>query len=206
MSSDSHYASGRISSINHRVSKNDKEYYLLIIRFNIPFKTKYLKFCVWNDNKLNYANHVDARANEGDDVYVSYYYEGHFPILTSIHFIEGGLGDCPCCFAFYEQNYSTQPRNCPDCQHISSKDRKERIDSKLQLIDKKMKYFKYSQGLCLKLFDETTGLNYSTTIFEKNPIFESVVKFELKKSYRVVGWKENGKFSDIDIVDVYDEL
>ena len=204
MSSDIHHAIGRIVSMRHRVSKNNEGYTLLVIRCNIPYKTTYLKFCVWNDNKLNYNG---SRANEGDDVSVNYTYEGTFPILSSIQFIDGGLGECFRCFAFREQNYSAQLMECPDCLSISSNQQRERINLTLTLVQKTVKPFKYSRGLCLKFVDRVTDRYYNATIFEKNPLFPSVSGIEILKNYRVFGWEENiSKFSDIDIVDVYDEI
>ena len=201
MSSD-YYIRGRILSITQRRSQHDKPYILLVIQYNIPYKTKYIKFCLWDDSQLMYN---DIRMKEDDAVEVLYRYEGSYPTLSLMTLSEGN-DVCFRCYAFHEQA-NAQRMDCEYCRTMRYEDHKVRLDLKLKLVEKTVKPFKYSSGLCLKFYDVSSSLYYEATIFEKNPLFHMFSGIKLLNDYQVIAWKENGSmYNRMDIVEILDVI
>ena len=198
MMSSQFHIRGTIHSDTKRISQNGEGYTLLVIRYNIPFKTMYLRFCIWDDNMLVHNN---IRFKEGYAVDFMYEYAGHFPILSHTTLSEGH-DVCFRCYAFHEQA-NAQRMECEYCRSIRYEDHKERLALKVKLVEKTVKPFKYSSGLCLKFFDVKSSLYYEATIFEKNPLFNMISGIELLNDYQVIGWKENNSvYNRVDVVDI----
>ena len=190
---------GSIFSITRHTSQNDKLYIILVIRYNIPFDTKYLKFCVWDESKLT---HNGVQLKKDDTVIVNYHYDGCYTVLDEIEPQQYDV--CFQCFMFHQQIDSQRF----ECEYCSSKfltePARKRLTLDLKVVEKTTKSFKYSLGLCLKFLDETTKTYYNATVFENSPLYDLVSKSALLKTYSVHAWKDfNSEYNTIDIVDIF---
>lgn len=169
---------GRILTLfNHT-----KGYTVLHIQQNVPFKSKYLKFYLLDVSML-------GDLKEGDDVLVSYHYQGH---MTALDTIERSVHvECHRCKTFIEEIKQMEF----DCCEKAVKRRY--INKQLELVEKMVKNFKFSKGLCLKFVDGEG--EYRAIIFENSPLFTKLSDVEPLKSYTVAGWEES-MYDNIDIV------
>ena len=190
---------GKIFSTTRLTSKNDNIYILLVIKYNIPFKTKYIKFCIWDESKL-LSDGVQLKENA--QVYITYHYDQSYPLLDEIKPQEHD--ECFRCFTNLEQA-DAQRMGCQFCGMMRYEDHRERLDLNLKLIEVNIQSFKYSLGVCLKFYDEGTKLYFNATIFENCPLYRFVKETRTLNYYRVIAWKENNSvYNTIDIADIFE--
>lgn len=185
-------ALGKISQI----SETEKVYKRLVIATNIPYKTKLLKFNVWDETKLQ---HKTGTFQVGDTVRVNYHHE-KFLKLVSVK--STNIDYCGVCYSYFEEERDRQKIDCGNCSLIPNDERKERVDAYLKLTSNNLKDFQYSKGRCLGFVHELTGEKYGSVIYENQPLFLKTNNLELK-IYNVVGWTNNKFDHFIDIVDIY---
>ena len=186
----------------YEISRSNRGYTKLVITVNIPFKTKYLTFCIWDDTQLVYKG---KPFKEGDSVRVEYYYQDNLPIFSSM--TPEPIDLCPICFCFLEQ-ISAQRMDCQYCSTYATEQYKERINQSLKLIYNSTKagfQFYRSREQCMSFINDSTGEVFNCAVYESSPLFSKVGALELLNIYTVVGWKENSTFkcSMLDVIDIY---
>ena len=183
----------------YEISRSSKGYTKLVITVNIPFKTKYLKFCIWDDTQLVYKG-VSFR--EDDEVRVDYYYQENFPRFSSM--TPQPIDMCPICFCFHEE-IDAQRMDCQYCSTYDTAQCKERVNQSLKLVSHSIKNYRYSRGQCMVFINDSTGEVFNCVVYESNPLFSKLGALELLNLYTVVGWKENPSFkcNTLDVIDVY---
>ena len=160
---------GRILTLYH----HEKDYTVLHIQYNIPFKSKYLKFYLLDASKL-------GNLKEGDDVLVDY----HGSVLDEIKRTDHV--ECKNCKTFLEVE---QPHGCENAV------KRQPINKQLTLVEKSIREFKFSKGLCFKFSDAED--EYYARIFENSPLFTKFMYMDMGL-YNVVGWR--CMYNNIDIV------
>ena len=180
--------------MEQRLAVNGQKYMLLTIKFNAPFATKYLRFCIWDEMKLV------GMKNLSDNVKVTYCYEGAFPVLKSIIPSEGH-DECYQCRAFHEP-HDAQMMTCNFCRSIPHDEHKERLYTKLKLVEKSVRSYKYSKGLVLK-FVMHNEFCYYTTIYENHPLFDKYNNLDTMKLYNVIAWTTPKYAGIMDLICVF---
>ena len=183
----------------YEISRSSKGYTKLVIIVNIPFKTKYLKFCIWDDTQLIYKG---TPFREDDSVRVDYYYQDNFPRFSSM--TPQPIDMCPICFCFHEET-DAQRMDCQYCSTYATEQYKERVNESLKLLSNSTKNCRYSRGQCMVFINDSTGEVFTCIVYESNPLFSKLGELELSNLYTVVGWKENPSFkcNTLDVIDVY---
>ena len=183
----------------YEISRSSKGYTKLVIIVNIPFKTKYLKFCIWDDTQLIYKG---TPFREDDSVRVDYYYLDNFPRFSSM--TPQPIDLCPICFCFHEET-DAQRMDCQYCSTYATEQYKERVNESLKLLSNYTKICRYSRGQCMVFINDSTGEVFTCIVYESNPLFSKLGELELSNLYTVVGWKENPSFkcNTLDVIDIY---
>ena len=184
----------------YEIARSSDGYTKLVITVNVPFKTKYLTFCIWDDAQLVYRG---TPFKEGDSVRVEYCYQDNFPRFSSM--TPKPIDLCPICFCFLEQ-INTQRMDCRYCSTYAAEQCKERINQSLKLIANSTKNYQHpSRGQWMSFANDSTGEFFNCVVYESSPLFSKVGAFELLNMYTVVGWKENPSFkcSMLDVIDIY---
>ena len=184
----------------YEISRSSKGYVRLVITVNTPFKTKYLKFCVWDDTQLIYRG---VSFKEGDSVRVDYYYQDNFPRFSSM--TPQPIDLCPICFCFHEET-NAQRMDCQYCSTYAVEQYKERINHRLKLVANYTKNCLYSRGQCMTFIIDSTGEVFNCVVYESNPLFSKLGALELLNLYTVVGWKETPNYkvcNMLDVIDIY---
>jgi hypothetical protein len=178
------------------LSTVDQGYRRLAVAVNLPFRTKVLKFNVWNDNLLQKETLEPYK--EGDDVAVDYHYQGSYLRLNGLKPIL--LDSCPICYTYREAT-DAQRIDCLECDSIPEDSKKTRVNCRMRLTSKSKKQYMYSLGFRLQLVPEgEEGKTYTAVIFENNLLFPKVPMFKTGENYFVVGWISNNL---LDIIDIY---
>ena len=184
----------------YEISRSSKGYTKLVITVNIPFKTKYLTFCIWDDTQLVYKG---KPFKEDDSVRVEYYYEDNFPRFSSM--TPEPIDLCPICFCFLEQ-INAQRMDCQYCSTYAAEQYKERINQSLKLVSNSTENYQHrSREQCMSFINDSTGEVFNCVVYESSPLFSKVGALELLNIYTVAGWKENPSFkcSMLDVIDIY---
>lgn len=182
-------------------------YTKLILANQVPWKTQYLSFCVWNKKKLM-NHHDDKTYGIGDAVLVEYKRPGRFLRLLSLKPTK--VVACTVCGSFQEIQFDLQQvdqkHNCNTCS-LYDADKRDRLAGELVLIANNERECAYSKGRCLTFVNEMTDELYFSWSFPNKPYFEVLSALETRKLYRVKGWiKEHtndGNFV-IELTDVPD--
>ena len=167
-----------------QLEETEGGYYKLVIRIQIPFDFKFLRFYIWNIKRLNIN---DEMLMVGENVKISYE-KGKFLKLKSIERVSLDL--CEICGAYSERN--GVPIACDQCSDISKDCIKKRIDSDLKLIAKTEKQYTYSLGRRLTFVDKDNENYYFTIVYENEPMYPITDGLQLKKIYSVKGWEMCG--------------
>ena len=139
------------------ISQSDKGYFKLTIAVNTPFKTRFLKFCLWDNEPLKYKG---ESFKEGNSVRVNYYHQDNFPKFLSME--PQPIDQCPKCFTFYEGS-DAQRIDCPEYCSTHT-EIKERVDKTVKLVSNTIKSFRYSPGRCLVFIDDNSSETFQCTI------------------------------------------
>lgn len=180
----------------YQIYDTQKGYVALVIATNVPFKTFWKKFNIWNLDKLE--NQFGDNFKDGDFVKFSYDVDAQFPKLETIELTS--LDSCFICHAYYREE-NAQRLSCGMCYGAEKLDR---VNDSLKLVCAKLKQYEFSKGLSLTFLEELTDVLYIACIFANNPLYNEVLKLKTGSVYQVGGWKtrrlENGNFF-IDLVD-----
>ena len=187
------------------IEESNNGYTKLILANQVPWKTRYLSFCVWCKKKL--LKDDGAYYRQGDTVLVEYKQPGKFMKLVSMKPTEVTV--CWVCGSYLELQFGQtldQKPNCNSCS-LYDADLRARIDSQLVLIANNEKECTYSKGRCLTFVNEMTNELYFFWTFPNKPYFKVFSAMEIKKLYRVKGCitkhTDYGNFV-IDLTDVPD--
>ena len=184
---------GRIFELEY----SEKGYRRLTVSVNIPFKTKLMRFNVWDDNLLK--TELGENFKVGDEVRVVYNYKNTF--LNLIEMSPSSVDMCPICFTTIEAT-NAQIVDCLRCTSIPESDHKIRLNVQMMLMASTLKQYLYSNGYRLELHLEEQNKTYTSVIFENNLLYNSIKDLKVGNKYFVVGWKSpNSGF--IDLVDIY---
>ena len=189
------------------IEESDNGYAKLILSHQVPWKTRYLSFCVWNKKKLLDEYNDEIPYTVGDTVLAEYKKLGKFLKLVSLKAIN--VAACWICGSFLELQFGQKLDRKPNCNTCSlyDDDLRARINSDLVLIANNEKECTYSKGRCLTFVNEMTDELYFTWTFPKKPYFKVLSALEIKKLYRVKGWiskhTDDGNFV-IELTDVPD--
>ena len=170
----------------------DKGYTRLTIVYNIPFKTKTLKFNAWNEDML-------SSCEEGETVKVVYTYKNSFPHLLAID--RALIDSCQICHTFMEA-LDAQRIECEGCSSIPKDQHKTRINAMMKLISLEPKQYMYSTGLRLEFLLEIEKKRYTYVIFENSLLDRISHDLKIGEKYFVVGWKSTQPGCFLDIVDI----
>ena len=185
----------------YEISQASKGYFKLTISTNLPFATKFLKFCLWDNSQLS---HDGKLFKQGDQIIVNYYYQDIFLRLVSM--IPQPFDECPVCSCFYEMS-DAQRIDCSQCSNYAKDQVKERVHSSLTLVANWVKDCKYSKGQSMVFIDNDTKKTLNCIVYENHPIFSKLANIQLLNEYTVIGWKQscnNLKInSKVDVIDIY---
>ena len=180
----------------YHIRDSEKGYISLVIGINVPFKTLWKKFNIWNLKKLN--NQFGDNFKDGDFVKFSYHVDGHFPKLDTMEAIT--LDSCFICHAYYREE-NAQRLSCGMCYGV---EKLGRVNDSLKLVCARVKQYEFSKGLTLTFLEELNDVLYIACVFEKNPLYNEVLKLKTENIYHVGGWEtkrlDNGNFF-IELVD-----
>ena len=180
------------------VKPMDKGYKRLEVAVNAPFRTKRLKFNIWNDNLLLKETSEPYKA--GDTVALDFHVQGSYLRLNNLKPMD--LDSCPICYAYREAT-DAQRLDSPCCELIPEESRKTRIDCRMMLQSKCKKQYMYSEGMKLQLApveEEEDVKTYTTVIFENSPLYSKVPALKTGNIYCVIGWVSKKL---LDIIDIY---
>lgn len=179
------------------IDPNVKGYTRLTISTNIPFKTKLLKFNVWDTLLLKKSTLEPFKI--GEEVHVKYSYKNTFPQLVSMELSR--IDNCPICFSSLE-GIDSQRWECEGCRLIPEDEHKKRVNKQMQLVSKSLKEYDHCKGYRLEFYCASEHKAFNTVIFEGNFVYKEINKLRVGDTYWVVGWvTQNGRF--LDIVDIY---
>ena len=179
------------------ITPNPKGYTRLTISTNIPYKTKYLKFNVWDSLLIQKPTTEPFRIGEG--VQVEYTYQGVFPRLTLMQ--EAAVDNCPICLTTLDA-IDSQRWECESCANIPDEDRKKRVTAQMLLVSKKVNQYKSSKGCKLELNWVKENKTFTPVIFESSFLFNAINKLRAGSVYWIVGWlAQNDRY--LDVVDIY---
>ena len=178
----------------------EKGYTKLVLLVNIPYKTQYLTFALWNPKKFLGG---DDSLKVGDCVLARYHYNGHFTHMDEMTKMIR-FDSCPICWCNLEA-MDAQRIECPECSTISEEERKERVSDKMTLVSKELKEYRYSSGYKLNFVDVSEQKGYVCIVFKSSPLFEKIDELKVSQTYHVVGWKNTGDFKchPLDIVNIF---
>lgn len=179
------------------ITPNAKGYTRLTISTNIPFKTKLLKFNVWDSLLLEKPTMEPFRIGEG--VQVQYFYRDVFPQLSEM--VEAAVDNCPICRTTLEA-IDAQRWECDACKSIPDEQRKKRVNARMLLVSKKLNAYKNSKGYKLELYWVGEDKTLTPVIFESNLLFNAIDKLSTGTMYWIVGWlAANDRY--LDVTDIY---
>ena len=180
------------------INPNTKGYTRLTISTNIPFKTKLIKFNVWDTILLKRSSTMKP-FKVGEEVLVQYSYKNGYPQLVSM--VPTRVDNCPVCYSSLE-GIDAQRLECDGCRLIPENEHKKRVNTQMQVISKTPKQYSNSAGIQLELYSENDNKAFAPVIFPSNLAFQTVENLKVGHKYWVVGWiASNGKF--LDVVDIY---
>ena len=111
------------------INPNTKGYTRLTISTNIPFKTKLIKFNVWDTLLLKKPG--STRSNTmipfkvGEEVLVEYSYKDGYPQLVNL--VSARVDNCPVCYSSMEGiDAQRMEVGCDDCRLIPEDEHKRR--------------------------------------------------------------------------------
>ena len=185
------------------INPNTKGYTRLTISTNIPFKTKLIKFNVWDTLLLKKPGSTRSSVmipfKVGEEVQVEYSYKNSYPQLVSM--VASRIDNCPVCFSSLE-GIDAQRLECDGCRLIPEEEHKKRVNTQMQVVSKTLKQYSNSAGIKLELFSENDNKAFAPVIFPNNVAFQTVENMKIGHKYWVAGWiAPNGKF--LDVVDIY---
>ena len=177
----------------------EKGYTKLVLLVNIPYKTIYLTFILWDQKKFLGG---DDPLGVGDFVLAKYHYNGNFTQLDEMTKMIS-FDSCPICWSNLEA-MDAQRIDCPGCSTIPEAESKGRVSERMKLISKTLKEYRYSAGYKIEFVDENQK-GYVCVIFKNSPLFEKIDELSVSQSYDVIGWKNKGDFKchPLDIVNIY---
>ena len=98
----------------------DKGYTRVTVATNIPFKTKKIKFNVWDSMLLKKETMENFKVK--DEVYVQYSYRNGYPQLINMR--SARIDNCPVCFTSLE-GIDAQRMDCEACRLIPEAEHKK---------------------------------------------------------------------------------
>ena len=187
------------------INPNTKGYTRLTISTNIPFKTKLLRFNVWDTIQLKRPGSTRSNAmipfKVGEEVQVEYSYKDGYPQLVNM--VSARVDNCPVCFSSLEGiDAQRMEVGCDGCRLIPEDEHKKRVNTQMQVVSKTLKQYSNSAGIKLELYSESENKAFAPEIFPSNFVFQTAENMKVGHKYWVVGWiAPNGKF--LDVVDIY---
>ena len=174
-----------------------KGYTRLTIATNIPFKTRYLKFNVWESRLLKKPTMEPFKI--GEEVQVDYHVKNNYPQLDSM--ISAAIDNCPVCYSSLEA-INAQRIECLGCSTIPEAEHSRRVNTQMKLVSYSLKEYQNSKGYRLELYSAAEDKTFTPVIFENNLLFSGISNLKVGEAYFVVGWEgANGYFFDVD--DIY---
>ena len=171
-------------------------YTRLTIAHNIPFKTKTIKFNVWDELLLKKS--TGEKFKLGDEVQVLYTYRRGFPQLVNM--FATSIDNCPVCWSSLEA-IDAQRMDCTACNLIPQDEHKTRINTHMKLIACVFNKYGRSSGYRMEFYDSENNKAYAFVIFANNKLFHAVPHMKVDDSYQVIGWlAPNKRF--LDVVDI----
>ena len=134
-----------------------------------------------------------------DIVDVTYENNGKFPVLTAMEPAPADILTCRICFMHYTPKAiaTRSAQNCPYCSHLTRP--KSILQERFLLVEKTVRKFKFSKGLCLKFRHENQVI--CTTVFANSPFRK--MRFIKGKYYNVTAWATKS-IQNLHIVELYD--
>ena len=174
----------------------DKGYTRVTVATNIPFKTKKIKFNVWDSMLLKKETMENFKVK--DEVYVQYSYRNGYPQLINMR--SARIDNCPVCFTSLE-GIDAQRMDCEACRLIPEAEHKKRVNESMKLTACAFKKYQNSNGYRLEVYSAEENKNFAFVVFENNALYDGVPDMKVGDSYRVVGWlSPNNRF--LDVVDI----
>ena len=175
-------------------SNSVKDYHMLSVLVDIPFKTEVLKFHGWSTNLLH-KNESGELFQKGDGVQLEYHCEDNRLCLDKMDIAK--IDNCPVCYSTVPAT-DTQRIDCNGCQDLPLHLHKIRIDKVMTLLSLKVKDYLYSSGYRLELQarDEQTS-SYGVVFPNKRLIYSLASNLKVGQSYHIQGWK-SGHLLDIN--------
>ena len=175
----------------------EKRYTRLTITTNIPFKTKDLKFNVWDSLLLTKETMEPFKI--GEEVEVQYSFKNDFLQLTNM--IPAAIDNCPVCYSSLEA-MDAQRIMCLGCSAIPEAEHSKRVNAQMKLVSFNLNEYESSKSYKLKLYFSDGDKTFTPVIFENNKIFKIIPELRVGDSYFVIGWiASNGRF--LNILDIY---
>ena len=158
MSISTHTALGEIV----KAELMEKGYLKLVLLVNIPYKTVYLTFILWDQKKFLGG---DDSLCIGDCVLAKYHYNANFTRLDEMNKVMR-FDSCPICWCNLEA-MDAQRIDCNGCSTISEAESKERVAERIRLTSKSLKEYRYSTGYKIEFVDENQK-GYVCVIFKNS--------------------------------------
>ena len=183
--------------VNELYPVSAKGYTRLTIATNIPFKTRKIKFNVWD--KMLLRKNTGESFKLGEEVQVQYGYRRGFPQLMEMQAVS--IDNCPVCWASLE-GINAQRTDCAACSLIPEDEHKKRINTEMKLTACAYKKYEKSNGYRVEFYDAAENKSFTFVIFENNSLYATVPDMKVGDSYRVIGWlAPNNRF--LDVVDIH---
>ena len=183
--------------VNQLYAVADKGYTRCTVATNIPFKTKKLKFNVWDMMMLKKETMESFKV--GDEVEVQYSYRNGYPQLINMR--SACIDNCPVCFSSLEA-IDTQRMECVGCAQIPEDEHKRRINHSMKLTACAFKKYAKSNGYRLEFYLTEENKCFAFVIFENNSLYDTIPDMKVGECYNVIGWlSPNNRF--LDVVDIH---
>ena len=185
--------------VNQIYAVPDKGYTRVTVATNIPFKTKKVKFNVWDTMLLKKETFENFKV--GDEVHVQYSQRKGFPHLINMR--SAWVDNCPICYTSLE-GINAQRTECDSCRLIPEDEHKKRVNDLMKLTACAYKKYKNSNGYRLEFYYTEENKSFYFVIFENNTLYDNVPDMMVGESYRVTGWlSPNKRF--LDVVNIHQE-
>ena len=178
------------------IKKDNKGFTCLTLCNPNVFKKHFITFCIWN---LDDLKHEGQQMMVHDIVDLKYQTNGKFPVLTTMKPAPADILTCRLCFMHYTPKTiaTRSAQNCPYCLGLTRP--KNILQDRFLLVQKSVRKFKFSKGLCLKFRYENQII--CTTVFANSPFHK--MRFIKGKYYNVTAWVTKS-IQNLQIVELFD--
>ena len=178
-------------------SVDNGRYTRLTIVTNISFKTKAMRFNVWDQTLLQTKN--SKLFEIGEEVEIKYTHKNSY--LHLMEMSKTSIDICPVCYKYLEAT-DAQRTDCTACSLIPEEEHKTRVNAQMKLTSSVIKQYLHSPGYKLEFLHESENKRYVIVVFENSFLYNTIQNLKVGDCYFVIGWKSKQPGGFLDVVDI----